>query len=40
MNKQAIGFSSEKINKTDEDEYILTNINAIDLRSFGLIPNF
>ena len=38
MNKQAIGFSSEKINKTDEDEYILTNINAIDLRSFGLIP--
>ncbi|KMQ68025.1 ATPase AAA [Chryseobacterium sp. FH2] len=38
MNKQAIGFSSEKINKTDEEEYILTNINAIDLRSFGLIP--
>ncbi|MCJ8154202.1 ATP-dependent Clp protease ATP-binding subunit ClpX [Chryseobacterium sp. SSA4.19] len=38
MNKQAIGFSSEKINKTGEDEYILTNINAIDLRSFGLIP--
>lgn len=38
MNKQAIGFSSEKLNKTDEDEYILTHINAIDLRSFGLIP--
>ncbi|KMQ66016.1 ATPase AAA [Chryseobacterium angstadtii] len=38
MNKQAIGFSSEKINKVDEEEYILTNINAIDLRSFGLIP--
>ncbi|MFC7347925.1 ATP-dependent Clp protease ATP-binding subunit ClpX [Chryseobacterium zhengzhouense] len=38
MNKQAIGFSSEKINKVEEDEYILTNINAIDLRSFGLIP--
>ncbi|MGK6341945.1 ATP-dependent Clp protease ATP-binding subunit ClpX [Chryseobacterium sp. DT-3] len=38
MNKQAIGFSSEKINKTDEDEYVLTHINAIDLRSFGLIP--
>ncbi len=38
LNKQAIGFSSEKINKVDEDEYILTNINAIDLRSFGLIP--
>jgi ATP-dependent Clp protease ATP-binding subunit ClpX len=38
MNKQAIGFSSEKINKVDEDDYILTNINAIDLRTFGLIP--
>lgn len=38
MNKQAIGFSSEKINKVDEEDYILTNINAIDLRSFGLIP--
>ncbi|GEJ47717.1 ATP-dependent Clp protease ATP-binding subunit ClpX [Chryseobacterium sp. ON_d1] len=38
MNKQAIGFSSEKINKVDEDEYVLTNINAIDLRTFGLIP--
>lgn len=38
MNKQAIGFSSEKINKANEDDYILTNLNAIDLRSFGLIP--
>lgn len=38
MNKQAIGFSSEKINKVGEDDYILTNLNAIDLRSFGLIP--
>lgn len=38
MNKQAIGFSADKINNTNEDEYILTNINAIDLRSFGLIP--
>ncbi|KFF27666.1 ATP-dependent Clp protease ATP-binding subunit ClpX [Chryseobacterium vrystaatense] len=38
MNKQAIGFSSEKINNTNEDEYVLTNINAVDLRSFGLIP--
>ncbi len=38
MNKQAIGFSSEKINKIDENEYVLRNINAIDLRSFGLIP--
>ncbi|KQK24338.1 ATP-dependent Clp protease ATP-binding subunit ClpX [Chryseobacterium aquaticum] len=38
MNKQAIGFSSEKINKAGDDDDILTNINAIDLRSFGLIP--
>lgn len=38
LNKQAIGFSSEKLNKTEEDEYILSQLNAIDLRSFGLIP--
>ena len=38
MNKQAIGFSSEKLAKNDENEYILQNLNAIDLRSFGLIP--
>nr|WP_314498392.1 ATP-dependent Clp protease ATP-binding subunit ClpX [uncultured Chryseobacterium sp.] len=38
MNKQAIGFSAEKINKVGEDDYVLTNINAIDLRTFGLIP--
>ena len=38
MNKQAIGFSAEKINNVGEDEYVLKNINAIDLRSFGLIP--
>ena len=38
MNKQAIGFSAEKINKVDEEEYILRSINAIDLRAFGLIP--
>lgn len=38
LNKQAIGFSSEKINKTDDDEYILSQINATDLRKFGLIP--
>lgn len=38
MNKQAIGFSAEKINNVEEDKYVLTNINAIDLRSFGLIP--
>ncbi|WP_312421546.1 ATP-dependent Clp protease ATP-binding subunit ClpX [Epilithonimonas sp.] len=38
LNKQAIGFSSEKINKTEEEDYILSQINAIDLKSFGLIP--
>ena len=38
MNKQAIGFSAEKINKTDEEEYVLSEINAADLRRFGLIP--
>lgn len=38
LNKQAIGFSAEKLNKADEDEYILTQLNAIDLRKFGLIP--
>jgi ATP-dependent Clp protease ATP-binding subunit ClpX len=38
LNKQAIGFSAEKLNNIDEEEYILSRINAIDLRSFGLIP--
>ena len=38
LNKQAIGFSAEKLNKVDEDDYILSQINAIDLRKFGLIP--
>jgi ATP-dependent Clp protease ATP-binding subunit ClpX len=38
LNKQAIGFSAEKLNKTDDEDYILTNLNATDLRSFGLIP--
>lgn len=38
MNKQAIGFSSEKINKVGEEEDVLNQINATDLRSFGLIP--
>lgn len=33
LNKQAIGFSAEKLNKTDEEEYILSQINAVDLRS-------
>lgn len=38
LNKQAIGFSTDKINKTDEEDYILSQINAVDLKSFGLIP--
>lgn len=38
LNKQAIGFSAEKINKVDEEEDVLNQINATDLRSFGLIP--
>ena len=38
LNKQAIGFSAEKLNKKEEDDYILTQLNAIDLRRFGLIP--
>ena len=38
LNKQAIGFSADKINKIDEEDYILKQINAIDLRKFGLIP--
>jgi len=38
LNKQAIGFSAEKLNKTDGDEDVLSQINATDLRSFGLIP--
>ncbi len=37
LNKQAIGFSSEKLNK-DEDKNMISHINAIDLRKFGLIP--
>ncbi|QDP84637.1 ATP-dependent Clp protease ATP-binding subunit ClpX [Chryseobacterium sp. SNU WT5] len=38
LNKQAIGFSAEKLNKAQEEEYILSQLNAIDLRKFGLIP--
>ena len=38
LNKQVIGFSSEKINKQEEDAYILDKLDATDLRSFGLIP--
>lgn len=38
FNKQAIGFSAEKINKIDDEDDVLKHINAIDLRKFGLIP--
>lgn len=38
LNKHVIGFSAEKINKQNEEDYILSNIDAIDLRTFGLIP--
>jgi ATP-dependent clp protease, ATP-binding subunit clpX len=38
MNKQAIGFSSEKTNKVEDDSCILDKLDATDLRNFGLIP--
>lgn len=38
LNKHAIGFSSEKHNKVDEKKYALSQVNATDLRKFGLIP--
>ncbi len=38
MNKQAIGFSSEKTKKVEDDSYILDKLDATDLRNFGLIP--
>jgi len=38
LNKQAIGFSTEKLGKTEDEDYILSQLNAIDLRKFGLIP--
>ena len=38
MNKQAIGFSSEKTNKVEDDSYILDKLDATDWRNFGLIP--
>lgn len=38
LNKQAIGFSAEKLSKKEEETAILSHINAIDLRKFGLIP--
>lgn len=38
LNKQAIGFSHDKLSKSEEDEYILSQLTALDLRRFGLIP--
>lgn len=39
LNKQAIGFSKEKLESTDEDDsQLLKYINSTDLRKFGLIP--
>lgn len=38
LNKQAIGFSKEKLDKVEDETDILHHINAIDLRKFGLIP--
>ncbi|SDE33890.1 ATP-dependent Clp protease ATP-binding subunit ClpX [Riemerella columbipharyngis] len=38
LNKQAIGFSKDKLKKEEDEEYILHQLNAIDLRKFGLIP--
>ncbi len=38
LNKQAIGFSAEKLSAHEDESAILSHINAIDLRKFGLIP--
>lgn len=38
LNKQAIGFSADKLNKTENEDDVLSQITAIDLRKFGLIP--
>ncbi|MDR2206289.1 MAG: ATP-dependent Clp protease ATP-binding subunit ClpX [Flavobacteriaceae bacterium] len=38
LNKHAIGFRTEKHDNIGEDEDVLKQINAMDLRSFGLIP--
>src|SRR5690606_4302357 len=38
-NKQAIGFSAEKLNNTADESYIVSQINTIDLRKCGLIPD-
>lgn len=38
INKQAIGFSADKHSKQGEENDILHQITALDLRKFGLIP--
>lgn len=38
LNKQAIGFSKESLAGPTKESDILQQINAIDLRKFGLIP--
>lgn len=38
LNKQAIGFSADKLNESESNDSLLSQINAIDLRKFGLIP--
>jgi ATP-dependent Clp protease ATP-binding subunit ClpX len=38
LNKQAIGFSKEKLENVQDEDQILRQLNAIDLRKFGLIP--
>ena len=41
LNKEAaIGFKSDLSDKYDEDPNIIRNVNADDLRKFGMIPEF
>ncbi|MDY3529675.1 ATP-dependent Clp protease ATP-binding subunit ClpX [Riemerella anatipestifer] len=38
LNKQAIGFSKEKLDSKKDLAHILPQVNSTDLRKFGLIP--
>ncbi|MBT0549662.1 ATP-dependent Clp protease ATP-binding subunit ClpX [Riemerella anatipestifer] len=38
LNKQAIGFSKEKLDSEKDLAHILPQVNSTDLRKFGLIP--
>ena len=41
LNKEAaIGFKSDLSDKYDEDPNVIRNVNADDLRKFGMIPEF